>query len=113
MEAWLGLFCVSRKHCMERVERIRGRALQRLRHRLLSASPICVRCRTALATEVDHILALANGGGNEDDNLQCLCAGCHELKTLEDLGQKQRMDIGEDGWPVPAVPRGPRWRRAG
>jgi len=70
-------------------------------------------CRVAVATEVDHIVALTNGGGNDDDNLQCLCAECHEIKTLVDLGQKQRMDIGIDGWPAPAVQRGPRWRRAG
>ncbi len=95
------------------VKRIRGRALQTLRMRLMSASPICAMCRTAVATEVDHIVALTNGGGNEDDNLQCLCAECHEVKTLEDMGQRPRVDIGIDGWPVPSTQRGPRWRRAG
>ena len=97
----------------EKTQRIRGRALQVLRNRLLCANPMCAMCKVAAATELDHIVALSNGGGNDDDNLQCLCAECHETKTLADLGQKPRMDIGIDGWPVPAVPRGHRWRRAG
>ena len=99
------------------VQRIRGRALQTLRHRLLSDDPLCVMCKARglarRATELDHIVALANGGGNEEENLQGLCSECHEVKTLADLGHKQRMEIGEDGWPKPAQPLGPRWRRAG
>lgn len=101
----------------QEVKRIRGRALQALRDRLLSANPFCAMCNAhglvTLATDLDHIVALANGGCNEDENLQGLCSECHELKTLADLGQRPRMDVGDDGWPVPAVPRGPRWRRAG
>ena len=99
------------------VKRIRGRALQALRARLLGNHPLCVMCQAAgvvtAATEIDHVVALTNGGTNDESNLQCLCSDCHESKTLADLGQKQRMDIGLDGWPVPAQPHGPRWRRAG
>lgn len=97
--------------------RIRGRALQKLRARLLADSPLCVLCRkqgrVTPATEIDHVVALTNGGGNEDENLQCLCSECHELKTLEDLGQKPRQAFGVDGWPTNDYGRGPRWRRAG
>lgn len=100
-------------------KRIRGRALQTLRMRLLSASPVCAMCRVAVATEVDHIVALTNGGGNEDDNLQCLCAECHEIKTLADLGQKPRFTTGIDGLPIVEdraatvldTPRGPNHRK--
>lgn len=74
---------------------------------------MCAMCRTSVATELDHIKALANGGTNADDNLQGLCAECHEIKTIKDLGQRPRVTIGLDGWPVADSPRGPRWRRAG
>ncbi|WP_240162608.1 HNH endonuclease [Glaciimonas sp. PAMC28666] len=64
--------------------------------------------------ELDHVTALANGGTNDDSNQQILCHACHELKTLTDLGQKQRMTIGDDGWPSasPMLSTVPRWRRA-
>lgn len=34
--------------------------------------------------EVDHILALEDGGDNMIDNLQALCRNCHGQKTLKD-----------------------------
>lgn len=37
---------------------------------------------TRLATEVDHVQALAGGGERYDpNNLQSLCHPCHEAKT--------------------------------
>ena len=74
---------------------------------------MCAMCKVAAATELDHIVALSNGGTNDEDNLQGLCAACHEIKTTADLGYKPRVTTGIDGWPVDAVPVGPRWRRAG
>ena len=74
---------------------------------------MCAMCKVSAATELDHIVALANGGTNDEDNLQGLCAACHEIKTTADLGHKPRVTTGIDGWPVDAVPVGPRWRRAG
>jgi 5-methylcytosine-specific restriction protein A len=38
------------------------------------------RCLGA-ATEVDHILAAARGGGDEMENLQAVCSECHAWKT--------------------------------
>ena len=40
-------------------------------------------CRTCgdPATEVDHIINLAQGGTHHPDNLQALCAPCHRVKT--------------------------------
>jgi 5-methylcytosine-specific restriction protein A len=40
------------------------------------------------ATEVDHIIALFNGGDDHIDNMQSLCAECHAVKTDADLGRK-------------------------
>ncbi len=86
-------------------ERIRGRTLQTLRARLLMANPLCVVCQRAgrvrLATDLDHIVALVNGGSNDDANLQGLCAPCHIDKTAKDLGFTRQPRIGPDGWPLP------------
>ena len=86
------------------VKRLRGRPLQTLRQRLFWANPLCVLCQRAgrlrLASELDHIVALVNGGGNDEENLQGLCAACHVDKTAADLGQKIKTVIGPDGWPV-------------
>jgi 5-methylcytosine-specific restriction protein A len=85
-------------------KRIRGRQLQTLRRRLFLINPLCVLCeragRLSVATDLDHIVALVNGGGNEEENLQGLCAACHVDKTAVDLGQRVKPVIGLDGWPV-------------
>lgn len=85
-------------------KRIRGRQLQTLRQRLFLINPLCVLCeragRLSVATDLDHIVALVNGGGNEEENLQGLCAACHVDKTAVDLGQQVKTVIGPDGWPV-------------
>lgn len=46
----------------------------------------CKKCKNILdATyEVDHILALEDGGNNDINNLQALCRNCHGKKTMED-----------------------------
>ena len=86
------------------IERIRGRKLQAIRHAHLSAYPLCVACtskdRATPATQVDHIIALVNGGTETAENRQSLCDDCHRDKTATDMGWKQRPVIGADGWPV-------------
>lgn len=88
-----------------RHERIRGRLLQTIRRRHLEEQPLCVAClargRVELATQVDHMQALAHGGTESRDpfhNRQGLCDECHKSKTCEEFG-KQRKVIGLDGWP--------------
>lgn len=89
-----------------KVERIRGRALQRIRAEHFSRHPLCVVCHAAgrleVATELDHIVPLFMGGADVDANRQGLCASCHAQKTARDLGHeyRPRVRIGADGWPV-------------
>jgi len=88
--------------------RLRGPKLLRIRRLWLMEHPLCVRCKAKgiirAATELDHIVALANGGKDfdEDDgeNRQGLCHDCHVDKTNEDLGHRVRPRIGADGWPT-------------
>ena len=85
-------------------KRITGRRLQRIRKQVFGEQPICVACKAkgkvTPAVEVDHIVALVNGGEDNHENRQALCKECHEAKTRRDLGQRERPRIGLDGWPV-------------
>lgn len=44
----------------------------------------CVQCGTQDNLEIDHILAICNGGKRSVDNGQTLCASCHNAKTVID-----------------------------
>jgi 5-methylcytosine-specific restriction endonuclease McrA len=88
-------------------DRIRGRALQEIRKQHFARFPLCAECqkhgRITLATELDHIVALANGGKDFDEdagtNRQGLCSECHEAKTQRDMGYRPRLAVSLDGWP--------------
>lgn len=85
-------------------KRIRGSKGVKLRKRRLHNEPLCRMCkaegRTTLATVPDHIKPLAKGGTDTDDNIRCLCADCHDKVTREEFGQRERVRISLDGWPV-------------
>lgn len=53
----------------------------------LRREPLCRECwvhgRVTEATQVDHIVPLAEGGTNDPDNLQSLCHSCHSRKTAK------------------------------
>jgi 5-methylcytosine-specific restriction protein A len=72
--------------------RERGRSWQRKRETvLLGADCMCVLCKVAAATEVDHVTPLEQGGSNSETNLQPLCHDCHAAKTK----QEQRTRLGK------------------
>lgn len=68
------------------VKRVTGRRLQSQRAALFWREPLCRKCTglglTTLATQRDHIVPLAEGGTDDDSNVQPLCDGCHREKTL-------------------------------
>lgn len=84
-------------------KRIRGPRLQAIRERHFAKNPLCVHCQAKgivrLATQLDHIKALANGGLDVDSNRQGLCAMHHRQKTDRDLGYLERKVVGPDGYP--------------
>lgn len=88
--------------------KVQGRNLTQRRYRLWSKSPHCACCGewtditvgTNRPFHLDHIIALVNGGADEDHNLQVLCIKCHDEKTQVDVGNKPRVNIGLDGWPI-------------
>ena len=65
--------------------RVRGRELQRRRASLFTRSPLCVLClakqRLSAATIRDHVVPLAEGGTDEETNVQAICVDCHTEKT--------------------------------
>ena len=84
--------------------RLRGRAAVAQRKRRLYAEPLCRDClakgKTTAATVPDHIVPLAKGGPDTDDNIRCLCEPCHIIRTAEQFGHRLKVQIGPDGWPV-------------
>jgi 5-methylcytosine-specific restriction protein A len=55
---------------------------------------------TRVWTELDHTVALINGGTDTDDNRVGLCRECHAEKSRRDLQQKVKPSIGMDGYPI-------------
>lgn len=55
-------------------------------------SPQC----TGTATTVDHIIPLAEGGIDEDENLRAACDACHDPKSLAEAqrGNQRRRSRG-------------------
>ena len=88
--------------------RIRGRQLQRIRHRWFGMHPLCALCKAegkvVLAVELDHVVALVNGGpdfdADEGANRQGLCAACHADKTRVDRGHGPSSAVDASGWPT-------------
>jgi len=63
-----------------------GADWQRVRSLVIRAHPFCRQCGMP-ATEVDHIIAIRDGGARLDPaNLQSLCHSCHMQKTADRRG---------------------------
>ena len=42
----------------------------------------CVKCSSQKDLQFDHNVAVANGGSNEEDNVQLLCKRCNQMKGV-------------------------------
>lgn len=81
-----------------------GASWRKLRDWILSKEPCCRPCRqagrTRLAAAVDHILPKADGGSDDESNLQPICDECHRMKTArEDSGPAALIP----GWLKPSL----------
>jgi 5-methylcytosine-specific restriction protein A len=69
-----------------------------MRAELFSANPLCVECqrqgRVTQATQRDHIVPLAEGGADDDTNVQGLCHECHEAKSGAEAARGRRRSMG-------------------
>lgn len=91
--------------------RLRGRRLQARRLRKWTqAGGLCANCYTLThyadprvdpqGFHLDHIAMLHTSKDDSEENTQVLCVPCHEAKTAQDMGHRERVAIGEDGWPI-------------
>lgn len=72
-----------------------GRPWRRTRDAVLVRDGrLCQPCRRAdrltLATEVDHIVPLCEGGSDDDANLEAICRPCHGVKTQAEAARARR-----------------------
>lgn len=66
-----------------------GRPWRRIRARILRRdNGLCQPCwragRVTPAVEVDHVVNVADGGSDADDNLEAICGPCHKVKTQQE-----------------------------
>lgn len=82
-------------------KRVTGRRLQQLRADLFARDPLCAECRrlgrVTLATQRDHVVPLAEGGADDENNVQGLCDDCHEGKSLAEALRGRRRAAGGRG----------------
>lgn len=79
----------SGKWAGSRHERGYGYKWTRIRERVLRRdNGLCQEClrqnRVTQAEHVDHIVRKADGGSDDDANLQSLCGPCHRAKTAQE-----------------------------
>ena len=88
----------DKQEANQRTLALDGKAWRTLRASVLREHPLCVLCRTAVASEVDHI------GDDPTDNrreaLQALCKPCHSRKTNADRGHKVTWGCDDNGMPL-------------
>lgn len=73
-----------------------GWTWQRTREHVLYRDSYSCRCDAcphahpcgARATEVDHVIPIAEGGSSELHNLQALCSPCHQLKSAREARRR-------------------------
>lgn len=67
-----------------------------IRSLFLKQNPLCKECQR-VATDVDHIIALRDGGTNKFTNLQALCHSCHSRKTARENNRWGKRNVRDGG----------------
>lgn len=76
----------------------------------------CYLCQRKISAgeywQCDHVLALANGGGNRESNLLPACRNCCYAKTAEDVADKSKLATirKKHALPKPKKPLS-KWKR--
>lgn len=77
-----------------------GRPWRRMREQVLKRDAYLCQCedckrlgRVRPAHEVDHIVALAQGGSDTPDNLAAINHDCHRVKTLRESAAGRRASM--------------------
>ena len=78
-------------------KRLKGRKSQERRLRIAERDVfICQMCGRPTTNGIaDHIIPLAFGGKDDEDNMQWLCIPCHQKKSIEEKKGRER---GADDW---------------
>ncbi len=67
----------------------------------LTEHPTCANCArqgfVKAATDVDHVVPLAAGGGDDESNYQSLCHECHSERTAREDGGFGHARAGDRG----------------
>ena len=82
-----------------------GTAWDKLRKRILERDKyLCQGClakqRITPATEVNHKTPKAQGGTDDEANLEAICHPCHVDETARQAGKTVKPETGVDGWPT-------------
>lgn len=93
--------------------RLRGdKGVKQRARRMLRSRHLCERCagegrwkgkglgRVTVAKVVNHIVPLAHGGPDTDENTENLCKPCDLFVTAEQFGHRVKREIGLDGFPI-------------
>ena len=75
-------------------------SFQRLKEYIFAKEPICRICKNNIAEELDHIVPLFKGGGNEIENLQPICKPCHIDKSLIERNKRITVRVDDEGEPL-------------
>lgn len=62
---------------------------RRVKSRACDCCEVC-GIRVRYGGQVDHTIAIINGGENREQNLRFLCRNCHQTKTKMDVAEKSR-----------------------
>ncbi len=99
---------MPRTRFQHEANRLSGRRAVELRHRRIDRHPLCEECLkrgiTKCTEEIDHIVPLAFGGTDTDDNIQGLCLDCHQIKSASENASHEGAATHPDWLKPSAIP---------